>query len=456
MSSNQNTTFAHVSDAHIGHRQYNVKKRLDDMQLSLLSAAVDAAEQDVDFAVFSGDLFHNKDVDALTLSDAEKCLDKFQEEDIPVAAIQGNHDDNLYKEDLNWLEYLHQRGKLILLEAEFGDGEMFKPCESDVDERGKSAGFVDFGEIRVFGVQYMGRGLENKLGDVAEGIRTANEEYGEPEQTVLLGHFGIEGQVPKMSGLEYSKLEPLREVVDYFGVGHLHKQYSIADWVYSPGSLEVHNIREDSNDLGYYTVEDTDDGLEPEHHLAKRRPFFTVELSVDGYQDPESLESGLQERVKELVPELREKQNKEVYKARGERRQPVIYLRLTGLLEFSRSRLDMDRIRSIVKEDMNPVHIQVRDTTETKDVISILEEIGEDRAEVMDEQGQIDTDKLEVKVFEQLVEAHPEYGEQSSEVAGLLRSVKSDILAEEPVDAVADVIREERRELFVDTGGENE
>jgi DNA repair exonuclease SbcCD nuclease subunit len=101
MSSKQNTTFAHVSDAHIGHRQYNVKKRLDDMQLSFLSAASEAADQGVDFAVFSGDLFHNKDVDALTLSDAEKCLDRFQEEDIPVAAIQGNHDDNLYKEDLN-------------------------------------------------------------------------------------------------------------------------------------------------------------------------------------------------------------------------------------------------------------------------------------------------------------------------------------------------------------------
>ena len=456
MSSKQNTTFAHVSDAHIGHRQYNVKKRLDDMQLSFLSAASEAADQGVDFAVFSGDLFHNKDVDALTLSDAEKCLDRFQEEDIPVAAIQGNHDDNLYKEDLNWLEYLHQRGKLILLEANFDDGETFEPHEPDSTERGTSAGFVDFGGIRVFGVQYIGRGLENRLEDVVEGIRAANERYGEPEHTVLLGHFGIEGQVPKMSGLEYSKLEPLRDVVDYFGVGHLHKQYSIADWVYSPGSLEVHNIREDSNDLGYYTVEVTDDGLDPEHHLAKRRPFFTVEFSVDGYEDPESLEGGLEDRVEELVPKLREKQDREIYRGGGDRRQPVVYLRLTGLLEFSRSRLDVDTLQSIVEEAMDPVHIQVRDTTETKDAISILEEIGEGRAEVIGEHGQIDRDKLEVKVFEQLAESHPEYGEESSEVAGLLRSVKSDILSEEPVDAVADVIQGERRELFADAGGEGE
>jgi len=451
MSSDQNTTFAHVSDAHIGHRQYNVKKRRDDMQLSFLSAAVEAAKQDVNFAVFSGDLFHNKDVDALTLSDAEKCLDRFQDEDIPVAAIQGNHDDNLYKEDLNWLEYLHQRGKLILLEANFNDGETFEPYNSE--ERGTSAGFVDFDGVRVFGLQYIGRGLENRLEDVAEGIRAANEKYGEPEYTVLLGHFGIEGQVPKMSGLEYSKLEPLQDAVDYLGVGHLHKQYSIADWVYSPGSLEVHNIREDSNDLGYYTVEATEDGLEPEHHLSKRRPFFTVEFSVDGYDNPESLEAGLEDQVEELVPQLREKQDKEIYQNDGERRQPVVYLRLTGLLEFSRSLLDMDAVQGIVEEGMDPVHIQVRDTTETKDAISILEEIGEGRAEVTDEHGQIDRDKLELRVFEQLAEPHPEYGEQGSEVAGLLRSVKSDILAEEPVDSVADVIQEERRELFAENGG---
>jgi|GEM_PF-4061402 hypothetical protein len=41
--------FVHLSDAHIGHRQYNVKKWQDDMQLSFPSAAADAVEQDVDF-----------------------------------------------------------------------------------------------------------------------------------------------------------------------------------------------------------------------------------------------------------------------------------------------------------------------------------------------------------------------------------------------------------------------
>ena len=458
MSSKQNTTFAHISDAHIGHRQYNVKKRRDDMQLSFLSAAVEAVDRGVDFAVFSGDLFHNKDVDALALSDAERCLDEFQtennnEDDIPVVAIQGNHDDNLYKEDLGWLEYLHQQGKLIFLEANFGDTETFEP--HDPDNKGTSAGFVDFDDVRVFGVQYLGRRLENHLDDVVEGIQAANERYGEPGYTVLLGHFGIEGQVPKMSGLEYSKLEPLREMVDYFGVGHLHTQYSIADWVYSPGSLEVHSIREDSNDLGYYTVTTTNDGLEPEHHLAKRRPFYTVEFSVDGYESPDELAQDFDQQVEAEVPSLRETQDREQFRGRGERRNPVVYLRLTGLLEFSRSRLDMDVLKGSIEERMDPIHIEPNDAMETRDAISVLENIDDGKDAVTDEYGQIDRDKLERRVFEQLVDGHPKFGDCPEEIASVLQSVKRRHLAGEPIDAVSDMIQEERRELFSVEGGDS-
>lgn len=79
--------FIHFSDAHIGHRQYGVKKRRDDMYMSFNSTILDAVDEGVDFGVFSGDLFHNKDVNALALSDAENDLEKFSEEDIPVVAI---------------------------------------------------------------------------------------------------------------------------------------------------------------------------------------------------------------------------------------------------------------------------------------------------------------------------------------------------------------------------------
>ena len=113
---NNSPQFIHFSDAHIGHRQYGVKKRRDDMYMSFNTTIYEAIEADVDFAVFGGDLFHNKDVNARALSDAEEGLSRFEEAGVPVAAVRGNHDANLYKEDLNWLEYLHSREKLILLE----------------------------------------------------------------------------------------------------------------------------------------------------------------------------------------------------------------------------------------------------------------------------------------------------------------------------------------------------
>ena len=161
--SNQDPRFVHLSDAHIGHRQYGVKKRRDDMYMTFRSTILDAIDEGVDFAVFGGDLFHNKDVNARALSDAEKGLEEFAKEDIPVVGIQGNHDANLYKEDLNWLEYLHNRERLILLEADLqGEGPVFE--EHDFDEPGTSSGYVDIDGVRIFGLQYLGQ----RTGDYLE------------------------------------------------------------------------------------------------------------------------------------------------------------------------------------------------------------------------------------------------------------------------------------------------
>ncbi|MFB6185543.1 MAG: metallophosphoesterase, partial [Halobacteriaceae archaeon] len=130
--------FLHFSDAHIGHRQYGVKQRRDDMFQTFNTTILDAIDAGVDFAVFSGDLFHNKNVNARALRDAEEGLAKFDNAGIPVVAIQGNHDANLYKEDLNWLEYLHSQERLILLEANIqGDGPLFEA--HDFNDPGESS-----------------------------------------------------------------------------------------------------------------------------------------------------------------------------------------------------------------------------------------------------------------------------------------------------------------------------
>jgi DNA repair exonuclease SbcCD nuclease subunit len=456
MSKSNNTRFVHFSDAHIGHRQYGVKKRRDDMYMTFRSTILDAVDEGVDFAVFGGDLFHNKDVNARALSDAENGLEEFAEEDIPVVGIQGNHDANLYKEDLNWLEYLHNRERLILLEADLqGEGPIFE--EHDFDEPGTSSGYVDIDGVRIFGLQYLGQRTGDYLEEVAEAIKRVNEEEGEPEMTVLLGHFGIEDHVPGMAGgISFNQLQPLEEVVDYLGLGHLHKQYSHGEWIFNPGSLEAHNTREAQWDHGYYMVDPGSNGFEYEFNQSKRRPFFRIEFFVDDCNTPEELENQFEQKVNEVLPDLRSKQQAQYYKAGGDIREPVVDLHLQGLLQFSRSQLDVDWVRGLVEEKMDALYVSISDATESKETASILQELDEGEEEVRNEDGQINRDKLESAVFRKLADQDSRFRDKGEEVAETMTVVKSSVLADESPESVAETVKSRRRELFPEMGGDDE
>lgn len=453
--SNQGPRFVHLSDAHIGHRQYGVKKRRDDMFMSFNTSIYEAVEAGVDFAVFGGDLFHNKNVNALALSDAEEGLSRFEDADIPVAAVRGNHDANLYKEDLNWLEYLHSRGKLILLGADLsGEDAVFE--KHDFDDPGTSSGYVDLDGVRVFGLQYLGQRTSDSLSDVADAIEQVNEREGEPEATVLIGHFGVEGHIPGMGGgISFNALEPVEEAVDYLALGHLHKKYSHGNWVFNPGSPEAHDTRQARWDLGYYIVDVENGEIEPEFHKSKRRPFFEISFEVDAHDSPDELESAFSEVVEEDLSNLKKVQQKPQFRRSDEKRDPVIDLRLEGLLQFSRSRLDSDALKDIVEEKTGALYVNLNDATESKETASIIKELDGGEDAVRDEEGQIDRSKLESAVFQRLAGQDSQYDEKEEDVAETLSAVKRSVLAEEDSKSVAESIKERRRDLF-DQGGDGE
>lgn len=448
--------FAHFSDAHIGHRQYGVKKRRDDMYMTFKSTILNFIDEQIDFAIFSGDLFHNKDVNAQTLRDSEKGLKLLNKENIPIVGIQGNHDAKLYKEDLNWMEYLHDRKRIILLKANIqGNGITFD--KHDPNNPGTSSGYIDIKDTRIFGLQYLGQRTKDYLEDVTQAIKEVNKKEGEPKMTILLGHFGIEKHIPGISGgISYNNLKKLKEVVDYLGLGHLHKQYSHAGWVFSPGSLEAHDTREAKWNHGYYLIKTQEDGYEYEYNHSKRRPFFKVEFTVDNCNTPIEFKNKFKQEIDDSLPKLQEKQQKEKYMAKGNTRYPVIDLRLNGLLQFSRSQLGIDWIRKFIEKKINALYVNISDATESKETTSILQDLDEGEEELRDEDGQINREKLEVAVFKKLASQDSRFQEKEEEVAKTLKVVKSSILSDESFDSVAETVKNRRREIFPDKGVESE
>lgn len=238
-----NYRLLHAADIHLGHRQYNIKKRQGDMFLTFRKTLQDSIEEyDVNAILIPGDLFHSRDLRPSALESAEQALGVVPDE-VPVLVSPGNHDQNLNRRAMTWLEYLHQRDVITLLQPDFkgvSSGErsaedLFpSPTAAEDNEgtgiEGTVPGYVDLdipafeAPVRVFGLEYRGGYIDTALDQAYTAIETVNDRTGEPAHTVLMAHFGVVDEVPDLgASVRYTTLQQFEELVDYLALGHIHK-----------------------------------------------------------------------------------------------------------------------------------------------------------------------------------------------------------------------------------------
>jgi len=441
--------FLHFSDVHLGHRQYNMDLRRQDMYHSFLQTINEGIKENIDVALICGDLFHHKNVTAETLSNAEKGLSLFAEKKIPTILIQGNHDAKLYREDMTWLEYLHRKQKSILLQADITEtGLTFN--RYNTKEPGSHAGFVDIGTGRIFGLQYSGQRTIERLQQIKTAIQQVNDQYGKPDWTILLGHFGVEGHIPGLTGgVPMQELNELSSTVDYLALGHLHKQYSEQNWIFNPGSLEAHDTREATWDLGYYLTEiNKDKNVKATHVLSKRRPFYKIVFSVGRFQSKEALLHGFNRKLGVEQEYLEKLQQKPHFQKESKKRRPIIDLRLRGQLQFSRSRLNIDELIRFIEEKTNAIKVQPSDATESIETGEIINEIEGGRAAIFDEDGHLNRTRLEQAVFTLKAGEDARYSEEKEQIAAVLIALKKELLAREPPEDITETLQKKRKQLF--------
>jgi exonuclease SbcD len=101
------TRLLHVSDTHLGNRQYGSDVRREDFADSFEKAIEYAIEQEVDAVIHTGDLFDTRDP---RLPDLNRCIEILQplrEADIPFYGIVGNHE---RKMDDQYLDLINKTG----------------------------------------------------------------------------------------------------------------------------------------------------------------------------------------------------------------------------------------------------------------------------------------------------------------------------------------------------------
>lgn len=457
-------TITHIADTHLGHRQYGLKQREDDMASTLQSALKEMVEQrDTDAIVLPGDLFHSRDLRPKILHQAEQQLSSVPD-DVPVLVSRGNHDENLTPRDITWLNYLHQRGHIVFLKADLSaDPDIARFDPYDPEEPRDHAGFYDIeteafdGPVRVFGLQWRGAKTDRALQQVAEGIRATNEEHGEPAFTMLLAHFGMEDEVPTLGGtVTHAELREVKESVDYLALGHIHKRYEAGEWIYNPGSPEAHSTREgrDEWEHGYYSikpspsesgVEEGTGPFEVSHHETKRRPYYRIEFDVTPHDSPGELETAFREEIDDEVEAVREYCQQSKYTAEGKPRSPILDLRFTGTLQFSRGDFRTDELAAYAEEACDALYVQENaGGIRTANVQQLISEIDE---EDVFRNGQLNTAALEDQVFETIAKESM-YAEQADDVANVLANAHEMAQAEEAVEDIRDAVGTARRDLF--------
>jgi DNA repair exonuclease SbcCD nuclease subunit len=438
-------SFIHVADTHLGYEQYGVRERFNDFSRTFWEITDDALKRRVDFVVIAGDLFNKRAIDAQTLIHAIEGLKKLKENNIPVIAIEGNHDRSYYRDGISWLQFLCYQGFIILLAPTMREGV---PLMTAWEPQTMLGAYTDLlgGRVRVYGLPWQGAATVRTMEGMAQSMSTvrAEEDAQGVEYRLLMMHTGVEGIVARVQGLpSMAHFQPLRPCVDYLALGHVHKPYEFEGWMYNPGSTETCGAEEAQwEDRGYYYVEIDSDMPErivdperkerihhAEHIKSKRRPFVRHNLRVDALTEPEALYARLEDYCRR---EGVLHQDSEV--------QPLVLVQLTGTLSFDAGALDSSRMEEMVRNYFHALYVRIDNNTNDQDYVPDDSEFDGSNRSLWHE--------LERRIFEELVARDSRYLPAKEQWSGVVAELKQKALEKDDSARIAQWLRDKRAELF--------
>ncbi|HEV2660368.1 MAG TPA: metallophosphoesterase, partial [Ktedonobacteraceae bacterium] len=162
-------SFIHVADTHLGYEQYGVRERFNDFTRAFWSIADDAKQRKVDFVLIAGDLFNKRAIDAQTLLHATEGLRRLKDANIPVLAIEGNHDRSYYRDGISWLQFLCHEGFIMLLTPIMREGV---PQITAWQPQNMLGSYVDMagGRLRVYGLPWQGAATKRSMEGMAQAL----------------------------------------------------------------------------------------------------------------------------------------------------------------------------------------------------------------------------------------------------------------------------------------------
>ncbi len=272
--------FLHCSDIHLGRKPVGsafseyANRRYEDYFKAFNYIVRFAVENNVDAFLISGDLFDRRELSPDVLERAERDLELLRKKNIPVVAIEGNHDRIFAIEGRSWLEYLSREKLLYLLRPKVSEvGEISFPRWD-----GSKGATIEIKGVKFYGVGYQGFSFPQyfqALGKVLDASKV----------NVILAHTSIEKTDIVPGCVKAEDLEPLMKKCDYIAGGHIHtKRVQQERNFFVPGAPEYWDVKE-KNEKGFF-VYDTET-KEFEFHRSLKRKKISAAISLETGQSTE-------------------------------------------------------------------------------------------------------------------------------------------------------------------------
>jgi DNA repair exonuclease SbcCD nuclease subunit len=417
--------FLHLADIHLGCRRYNLEERTKDFFRAWYDVITNhAIANKVDFVLIVGDFFDRRNIDPQAMNHAMVGLELLREANIPVVAIEGNHDQRDTVSDHSWLRSLSEWGFLKLLEPTRDEEGRIALVPWDKDERAGS--YIDIAGARIFGSHWYGASANAAIPVLSDALRRASETG---LFNILMLHTDVEGQINRpIPALTIAKLQELKQLTGYVALGHTHKRFDVDNWAFNPGSLEATSIDEFREERGAYLVE-----VDAEQHITARhlrdyiqRPFQRLSFDVSGAKEAEEVFTGVMEKV-ELEARTHDAQS------RGPA--PIIEITLRGQLGFKNSLLEINRMREEARTRTGALHVIMRNQS-----------VPVEYAVAAGMDAQAPRHERERRIIEDLIARNNLYKARAREIAELVIEAKRQALSDESPDKILELIERKLEE----------
>lgn len=412
--------FLHLADVHLGCRRYNLEERTKDFFRAWNDVILNhAIPNRVDFMLVAGDFFDRRNVEPQAMNHAIAGLEQLKEAGIPVVTIEGNHDQRGATSDFSWLRSLSQWGFIKLLEPAHDEEGHVTLLPWDETERAGS--YIDIAGARIFGSNWYGTSAVAAIPVLADALRRASAEG---HFNILMLHTDIEGHTmrPMIPALPLEKLNELKQLVHYVALGHTHKNFSLDNWAFNPGSLEPTSIDEYREERGVYMIE-VDDRHNIKSELIRdyvQRPFQRLSFDVSGAKDADEVFEGVMEKVK---------REGRVHDPESNEPAPIIEITLRGHLGFKNSLLNMNHMREEAQKLTNALHVMMRNqSVPVEYAVAAGMDVNAPREE------------RELRIIEDLIARNNRYKSRAHEFARLVVKAKQQALSDEEPEKILELI----------------